>query len=189
MFTRVTPRRGAAPVVAVLTFTLAALAATSATARPTLDATGTTISGAQFAKRADRICARDARQQAALGPGVVNADLVTSDHLPKAAAYLDKIVAITNTEVRRLAALPRTKTGMRQRNAVVAAIREIRTDEREASAAAHNGDLAGFQAAFNKFILHGRPTGPDYRKAIRASKAAAKIFPFKVCGKTSAVYP
>src|SRR4051812_39032571 len=59
-----------------------------------------TITGAQFTKLADRICARDAKAQAALGPGLVNAELVSRAHLPTAAAYLAKIVAISATELK-----------------------------------------------------------------------------------------
>lgn len=147
------------------------------------------IANTQFARQADRICAQDHKRQTALGPGLINADLVTRAHLPKTAAYLDKIVSLTNTEVRRLAALGTTKTGIRQRHLLIAALRTALADEHAAAAAAHKGDQAGFRAAFDRLILHGHPTGPDYRKLIVADNAAAKIFPFKVCGKGSAIYP
>jgi hypothetical protein len=148
-----------------------------------------TITNTQFARQADRACGQDYKRQTALGPGLINADLVTRAHLSKAAAYLDKIVSITNTEVSRLAALGTTKTGMRQRHLFIAALRTALADERAAAAAGHKGNLAGFRAAFDRLILHGHPTGPDYRKLVVADKAAAKIFPFKICGKGSAIYP
>jgi hypothetical protein len=74
-----------------------------------------TITNTQFARQADQICARDYKRQAALGRGLINADKVTRAYLPKAATYLDRIVAITNTEVSGMAALGTTKTGMPQR--------------------------------------------------------------------------
>jgi hypothetical protein len=148
-----------------------------------------TITNAQFARQADRVCAQDYKRQTALGPGLINADIVTRAHLSKAAAYLDKIVSITNTEVSGMTALGTTETGMHQRHRLIAALRAALADERAAAAAAHKGDLAGFKTAFDRLILHGRPTGPDYRKLIVANKAAARLFPFKVCGKGSAIYP
>jgi hypothetical protein len=175
-------------LTAILVAFAAALsvATTSAGAHPGAPAR---ISRVQFAKRADAICGRDARQQARLGSPLVNADMVTEDHLPRAAAYLDKIIGITRTEIDRLRSLPPTSAGMHQRRMFVAAIARILVDERRAAAAAHRGDLAGFRAAFDRFIVHGRPTGRDYVAAGRAFRAAAKLFPFKVCGRTSAIYP
>jgi hypothetical protein len=148
-----------------------------------------TITDTQFARQADRVCAQDYKQQKALGPGLINADIVTRAHLSKAGAYLDKIVSITNTEVSGLAALGTTKRGMRQRHLFIAALHTALADERAAAAAAHKRDLAGFRAAFDRLILHGHPTRPDYRKLIVADKAAARIFPFKTCGKSTAIYP
>ena len=181
-------RRGTMMLLA-LAFGLTAAAGCGAATRSASGSTPTAITAVQFANRADQICRRDSKQQAPLGAGLLNADIVTRTHLPNAAAYLDKIIAITNTETRRLAGLAPTDSGMLQRHALLAALRKILADERAASTAAHNGDLAGFRAAFNKFILHGYPTGPDYRNTTRATKAAAKIFPFKVCGKTPSIYP
>jgi hypothetical protein len=148
----------------------------------------TTITSKQFARQADTVCSRDYKAQAALGPGLVNADDVTRAHLPRAAAYLDKIVAITNTEISHLAALPATTVGMTQRHALTAALRRALADERDA-AASHKGDLAALRAALERLIVHGYPTGPDYRAAIRAFKATAPVFPFKTCGRGSAIYP
>ena len=150
----------------------------------------TTITSAQFTRQADQICARDYKAQAALGPGLLNADLVSRGaHLTRAGAYLTKIVAIATTEATSFAALPTTTTGMSQRRALVAGLRTALADERAAAAAARKGDLAGFTAAFDRLILHGYPTGADYRTLIRAEKAAARLFPFKSCGKRSAIYP
>ena len=152
-------------------------------------AKATTITGAQFARQADQICAGDYKAQAGLGAGLVNADDVSRAHLARAGNYLTKIVAITTTETRGFAALPATAQGMPQRRALVAGLRAAIADERAAAAAARKGNLAGFTAAFDRLILHGYPTGPDYRKLISAAKAEARIFPFKTCGKGSAVYP
>src|SRR6266516_4464714 len=54
----------------------------------------TAAPAARFAAAADHACAAQDQQVSALGPGLVNADTVTAAHLPKAAAYLDKIVSI-----------------------------------------------------------------------------------------------
>jgi|GraSoiStandDraft_17_1057272.scaffolds.fasta_scaffold563251_1 hypothetical protein len=185
------PRRRGALVLAVLTVGASALVGTGTApaARASSTAAETTITKAQLAAQADRICARDARQQAALGPSLVNADKVTRARLPWAAVYLDKIVAITESELKGLAALARTSTGMPARKATQNALRTIVADERTAAGAAHRGDLAGFRAAFNRFSVHGYPTGPDYRTFIAAATTLKKIFPFKVCGKTSVIYP
>jgi hypothetical protein len=149
-----------------------------------------TITSAQFTRQADQICARDYKAQAALGPGLLNADLVSRGaHLTRAGAYLTKIVAITTTEATSFAALPTTTTGMPQRRALVAGLRTALADERAAAAAARKGDLASFTTAFDRLILHGYPTGPDYRTLIRTEKATARLFPFKTCGKGSAIYP
>jgi hypothetical protein len=169
---------------ALIAMTLAVAA--TASARPN---TTSTISPVQFAKRADTVCGRDARQQARLGDPLLNAEIVPQDHLWRAAEYLDKIVAITRTEIAGLRAIAPTHVGMHQRRAFVAAIVRILADERRAAAAAHRGDLTGFRAAFDRFIVRGRPTGPDYRVAEHAYVAASKLFPFKVCGHTSSVYP
>jgi hypothetical protein len=152
-------------------------------------AQATTITSAQFARQADQTCARDYKAQAALGPGLLNADLVSRSHLARAGAYLAKIVAITTTEATSFAALPTTTTGMPQRRALVAGLHTAIADERAAVTAARNGDLAGFTTAFDRLIPHGHPTGPDYRTLIRTEKATARVFPFKTCGKGSAIYP
>jgi hypothetical protein len=152
-------------------------------------AQATTITSTQFTRQADQICARDYKAQAALGPGLLNADLVSRPHLARAGAYLTKIVTITTTEATGFAALPATSTGMPQRRALVAGLHTALADERAAAAAARKGDLAGFTAAFDRLILHGYPTGPDYRTLIRTEKATARLFPFKTCGKGSAIYP
>jgi hypothetical protein len=153
-------------------------------------AQATTITSAQFTRQADQICARDYKTQAALGAGLLNADLVSRGaRLTRAGAYLTKIVAITTTEATSFAALPTTTTGMPQRRALVAGLRTALVDEHAAAAAARKGDLAGFTTAFDRLILHGYPTGPDYRTLIRTEKATARLFPFKTCGKGSAIYP
>jgi hypothetical protein len=152
-------------------------------------AQASTITSAQFTRQADQICARDYKAQAALGPGLLNADLVSRAHLARAGVYLTKIVAITTTEATSFAALPATSKGMPQRRALVAGLHTALADERAAAAAARKADLAGFTTAFDRLILHGYPTGPDYRTLIRTEKATARLFPFKTCGKGSAIYP
>lgn len=152
-------------------------------------AQATTITSAQFTRQADQICARDYKAQGALGPGLLNADLVSRAHLTRAGNYLNKIVAITTTEVTHLATLPATAEGMPQRRALVAGLRTALADEHAAAAAAHKGNLAGFTTAFDRLIPHGYPTGPDYRTLIRTEKATARLFQFKTCGKGSAIYP
>jgi hypothetical protein len=170
--------------------TLTAVAATCiVSAVATGAAHASTITSAQFSQHADQICARDYKAQAGLGPGLLNADLVSRPHLARAGAYLTKIVAITTTEATGFAALPATSKGMSQRGALVAGMRTAIADERAAATAARKGNLAGFTAAFDRLILHGYPTGTDYRALIQAEKAAARVFPFKVCGKGSAIYP
>ena len=179
----------AALVATAAAFAALPLAACGGTRRHASSAQTGTITAAQYAQRADHIFVRDARQQSALGEGLLNADIVTSAHLAKAAAYLDKIVAITTTEARSLAALPRTKNGMRQRKAFVATLRKVLADERVAAKAAHNGNLAGFRSAFNRFILHGHPTGPDYRTVVRSLNALAQVFALDLSSKRSTIYP
>jgi hypothetical protein len=147
-----------------------------------------TITGAQFARLADQICARDTKAKAALGPGLVNADLVSRAHLPKAAAYLAKIVAITATKLEQLAALPSTAAGMPERYTLLAGGYAILADESRALTAAHQGDLGGFRTTFHRIAVHGHP-GADSIAFQRAFKAAAKIFPFHTCGTSSSVYP
>jgi hypothetical protein len=147
-----------------------------------------TITPAQFAKLADQICARDAQAQAALGPGLDNAELVSRARLPKAAAYLAKIVAITATELKQLAVLPNTAAGLPERYTLLAAGYTILADEGGAFTAAREGNLAGFRTAFDRITVHGHP-GTDSVTFQRAFKAAAKIFPFHTCGTSSSVYP
>jgi hypothetical protein len=59
-------------------------------------ATPTAAAAAQFAAAADRICAVQNQRETALGPGLINADIVPVARLPKAATYLEKIIAIKN---------------------------------------------------------------------------------------------
>jgi hypothetical protein len=165
------------------------IATASSTAASSTTADGKTITAAQFARQADLICAADYRQQAALGPALVNADKVTPVHLPTAAAYLGKIIAITKNQIAATARLRPTAVGMPARAAVSTAGRTILADEQAAARAARKGDLAGFKAAFNRFIVHGYPTGPDYRRFIAAATTLQQTFPFKVCGKGSNIYP
>jgi hypothetical protein len=156
--------------------------------------TATALASCRAASQRSRAARRgrgacSAVAQAALGPGLLNADDVNRAHLQRAGDYLTKIIAITTTEATRFAALLATTRGMPQRRTLVAGLRTALTDERAAAGAARKGNLAAFTAAFDRLILHGHPTGRDYRTLIRTEKAAAGVFPFKVCGKEPAIYP
>jgi hypothetical protein len=167
---------------------LAACALSTVLAAPAAARTSS-ISPGQFAQRADRVCAADYKQQAALGPGLINADDVKPSHLSRATRYLDRIVAITQAEVAGLTAIAPTSVGMAQRHAVIATLQGALSAERSAVAAGAKGNLAGFRTGFDRLILHGFPKGPAYLAVIRAQKAAARIFPYKVCGRGTALYP
>jgi hypothetical protein len=176
--------------LALVAAAVSTLAAGATTARASGKAIrGATITASQFAHQADLICASAYKQQAALGSPLVNADDVTRTHLARAAAYLDRIAEISTTEAAGIARLAATPIGMTARAAVLAAFRTILADERNAAGAAHRGDLAAFRAAFARFIVHGEPTGPDYRAFIAAATRFEQAFPFKVCGKGTNVYP
>ncbi len=189
MSTRISPRRLLS--LALITGSVTALASvgSSPAARSITTAGSRTITATRFAQQADVICATSYKQQAALGSPLVNADKVTIVDLPKAANYLDKIAAITKTELTGISGLAPTAEGMPARAATVAAEDTILNDEQRAASAAHKGDLARFKAAFNRFILHGYPTGPDYRKFVASATTLERTFPFKVCGKGSNIYP
>lgn len=135
-----------------------------------------------FVATADRVCADQDRQEKALGSGLVNADIVPADRLPKAADYLDKIVAIKEQglpQLDQLAAAAGTDQPARQ--AFVTAFRQVVDDYRHAATAAHNGDAVGFRSAFDRVAPHGKPDGPDAEALARA----AAPFPFGACGKGS----
>src|SRR5579864_3111973 len=81
----------AAPLIAL---TVAACGTASSTQPPKAAATPTVSAAARFAAAADRICAVQNQREAALGNGLINADIVSVAHLPKAARYLEKVAAI-----------------------------------------------------------------------------------------------
>jgi hypothetical protein len=135
------------------------------------------LTAARFTAAADRVCAVQNQREKELGPGLVNPDIVTTAHLPKAAAYLGKVIVIRSygqPSLTRLAAdgTPADRAFVRDYQKVVA-------DYQAAAAAARQGNLAGFRAAFSRVAPHGYPTGPDMIALIRASRG----FPFKACGK------
>lgn len=176
------PSRLALTAAPFLALGLAACGSSGSTAASTAATPGAAASpAARFAAAADRVCAIQDRRETALGPGLVNADIVTTAHLPKAAAYLDKIVSIRSyglPALRQLAATsPATDRAASQ--ALVLAIQKVIADYHAAAQAAHHGDLAAFRAAFGKVAPHGMPTGPDAKTLAHAAAA----FPFKVCGK------
>jgi hypothetical protein len=187
--TRPADRVGRKPVssfgLAVLAAPIFALAASacgsSSSPRASQPTTGTeSPATAQFVAAVDRTCAAQDQKEKVLGPGLINADIVPADHLPKAAAYLDKIVAI---KVEGLAELQRLATtgsppDADARNALVVAIQTVIGDYQAAAAAAHSGDLAHFRTDMDRVAQGGMPTGPDAQALARASSP----FRFKACG-------
>ena len=144
-------------------------------------ATPAAAAAAQFAAAADRICAVQNQRETALGPGLINADIVPVTRLPKAAAYLEKIVAIKNyglPALRQLAAAgPAADLAARQ--AYVRDFQKVTADYQDAARAALAGNLTAFRADFDRVAPHGYPTGPDQVALDHATTA----FPFKACGK------
>ena len=153
--------------------TRAAVAAASA--RPTAAAP------AEFAAAADRICAVQNQRETALGPGLINADIVPAAHLPKAAAYLEKIVAIKSYGLAALRQLAATgpAADLAARQAYVRDFQQVTADYQAAARAALAGNLTAFRADFDRVAPHGYPTGPDQLALDHATTA----FPFKACGK------
>ena len=183
--------RTAAPLIAL---SVAACGTASSTQPPkatgsaqatvaAVSATPTTPSAAaaQFAAAADRICTVQNQQETALGPGLINADIVSVTRLPKAAAYLEKVIAIKDyglPALRQLAAAgPAADLAARQ--AYVRDFQKVIADYLAAARAALAGNLTAFRADFDLVAPHGYPTGPDQV----ALDHATAVFPFKACGK------
>ena len=170
-------------ILAAPIFAMAASAcASSSTPRASQPTTGTESPATkQFVAAGDRICAAQDQKESALGPGLINADIVPADRLSKAAAYLDKIVAIKGEGLSELEQLAATGSppGADARNALFVAIQQVIGDYQGAAAAAHSGDLARFRTDMDRVAPGGMPTGPDTQALARASSP----FPFKVCGK------
>lgn len=180
------PSRLTRTAVPLLALGLAACGTGGTTPHATAAATSaagpaTAMAAAGFATAADRVCAVQNQRERALGPGLVNPDIVTAVHLPKAAAYLDKIIAIRDYGLPALQRLVITgdPAGRAARLAFLRAYQNVVADYRAAARAAKHGDLAAFRAAFGKVAPHGYPTGPD----AKAFAHAAAAFPFKQCGK------
>lgn len=152
-------------------------ASTSASAVPAASA------AARFAAAADQICAVQNQQVTALGNGLINADVVTVAHLPKAAHYLEKVVAIRRNGLPALQqlAVSGPAADHAEQQAFVRAYQQVITDYQDAAQAALQGDMTAFRADFGRFAPHGYPTGPDQRTLDHA----AAPFPFKACGKSS----
>lgn len=166
------------PAVAAATLT-----ACSGTSRPPAVAGSSTPSAAGFVATADQICADQDHRERRLGPGLVNADIVPTSHLAKAADFLDRIVAIKTEGLNTLQRLAADSTAADRaaRQTFVRSFQQIVTDYRDAAAAAHNGDMAHFRSAFDRVAPGGHPDGPD---ATAFNKAAA-AFSFSACGKGS----
>ncbi len=160
------PRTAASPAASTST---AAVPAASAAAR--------------FAAAADRICAVQNQQVTALGNGLINADVVTAARLPKAAHYLEKVVAIRRDGLAGLQQLAASGPAADQaeQHAFVQAYQQVIADYQDAAQAAIRGNLTAFRADFGRVAPHGYPTGPD----ATALDHAAGPFPFKACGKSS----
>jgi hypothetical protein len=144
-------------------------------------ATSTAAADAQFAAAADRICAIQNQRETALGPGLINADIVPVTRLPKAAAYLEKIIAIKNYGLPALGQLAATGPAADRaaRQAYLRDFQQVTADYRDAARAARQGNLTAFRADFHRVAPHGYPTGPDQV----ALDHATAVFPFKACGK------
>lgn len=170
----------AAPLIAL---TVAACGAAGSTPPPRATASASaaaTPAAVRFAAAADRICAVQNQRVTALGNGLINADVVSMAHLPKAAHYLEKVVAIRRAGLaglRRLAAAG-PAADQAEQQAFVQAYQKVITDYQDAAQAALQGNMTAFRADFGRVAPHGYPTGPD----ARALDHAAAPFPFKACG-------
>jgi len=169
----------AAPLIAL---GVAACGTSGSTQPPKASASATSAASAaaRFATAADRVCAVQNQREAALGNGLINADIVSVAHLPKAAHYLDKVVAIRLEGMATLHQLAATGSAAAQteQRAFVQAYQQVVTDYQDAAQAASQGNMAAFRADFGRVAPHGYPTGPDARALDRASAP----FPFKACG-------
>jgi len=158
----------------------------STSSTPTAKAAATSAAppvsaAARFAAAADQVCAVQNQREDALGNGLINADIVTVAHLPKAAHYLEKVVAIKRDGLPELHQLAATGPAADQaeQQAFVRAFQNVVTDYQDAALAASRGDMTAFRADFDRVAPHGYPTGPDARALDRATAP----FPFKACGK------
>ncbi len=174
----------AAPLIALTVAACGAAGSTppKVTSSPAASASAAATPAAmRFAAAADRICAVQNQRETALGPGLINADIVPVTRLPKAAAYLEKIIAIKNyglPALRQLAAAgPAADHAARQ--AYVRDFQKVTADYQAAARAALQGNLIVFRADFDRVAPHGYPTGPDQV----ALDHATVVFPFKACGK------
>ncbi len=151
-----------AAIFATLVLAAAACGTSSRTAsHPTTSAADTSAS-AQFAVAGDRICAAEDKQESTLGPGLINPDIVPAPRLPKAAAYLDQIVAIRNQGLPALEqmAADASAPDKNARSAFALAAQTVISDYHTAAVAAHAGNLAQFRAALDRVAPGGRPNGP-----------------------------
>jgi hypothetical protein len=172
----------AAPLIAL---TVAACGTASSAQPPKAAATPTVSAAVRFAAAADRICAVQNQREAALGNGLINADIVSVAHLPKAARYLEKVVAIRRDglpELRQLATAGPAAAHAGQQ-AFVQAYQAVIADYQDAAQAAILGNMTAFRADFGRVAPHGYPTGPD----AKALDRAAAPFPFKACGMSNGI--
>lgn len=154
----------------------------AASARATVaaaSATPTAAAAAQFAAAADRICTDQNQRETALGPGLINADIVPVTRLPKGAAYLEKVIAIKNYRLPALRQLAASGPDLAAHQAYVRDFQKVTADYQAAAQAALAGNLTAFRAELGRVTPHGYPTGPDQV----ALDHATTVFPFKACGK------
>jgi hypothetical protein len=175
------PSRLALTAAPLLALTVAACGTASSTQPPRTAATPTVSAAARFAAAADRICAVQNQREASLGNGLINADIVSVAHLPKAARYLEKVVAIRRDGLPELRQLASAGPAQAEQQAFVQAYQTVITDYQDAAQAAIHGNMTAFRADFGRVAPHGYPTGPD----AQALNRAAAPFPFKACGMSN----
>ncbi len=126
---------GAAPLIALTVAACGATASSTQSPKATVTATATASAAVRFAAAADRICAVQNQREAALGNGLITADIVSVAHLPKAAHYLEKVVAIRRDglpELRQLATAG-PAAAQAEQQAFVRAYQAVITDYQDAA--------------------------------------------------------
>jgi hypothetical protein len=110
---------------------------------------GSIVSKAEFIKQADAICAAGTLANKALTvPG--DPATATAADLPAWSTYLDQVGAAINVSAKQLAALPAPDADIATATTWLTQSAAIFTDLGTTNAAAKQGDLAAFQAAWTK---------------------------------------